>query len=77
MREEEKSIDKASQEILEIAKKEGIDTAWDRYEAMVPQCGFGELGLCCRNCLLGPCRIDPFEEGQRRRCIAITEKQIQ
>jgi len=74
MKEEEKSIDKASQELLEIAEKEGIDTAWDRYEAMVPQCGFGELGLCCRNCLLGPCRIDPFEEGpQRGVCGATAE----
>lgn len=25
-----------------------------------PQCGFGETGLCCRHCLQGPCRIDPF-----------------
>jgi len=74
MKKEDKSIDKASQEILEIAEKEGIDTAWERYEAMVPQCGFGELGLCCRNCLLGPCRIDPFEEGpQKGVCGATAE----
>ena len=74
MKKEDKSIDKASQELLEIAEKEGIDTAWDRYEAMVPQCGFGELGLCCRNCLLGPCRIDPFEEGpQKGVCGATAE----
>ena len=26
----------------------------------LPQCGFGETGLCCRHCLQGPCRIDPF-----------------
>ncbi len=74
MREEEKSIDKASQKLLKIAEKEGIDTAWDRYEAMLPQCGFGELGLCCRNCILGPCRIDPFEEGpQKGVCGATAE----
>jgi carbon-monoxide dehydrogenase catalytic subunit len=30
---------------------------------MQPQCGFGELGICCTNCNLGPCRIDPFGEG--------------
>lgn len=74
MRKEEKSIDKASQELLEIAEKEGIDIAWDRYEAMLPQCGFGELGLCCRNCVLGPCRIDPFGEGpQKGVCGATAE----
>jgi carbon-monoxide dehydrogenase catalytic subunit len=32
---------------------------------MGPQCGFGQLGICCRNCLMGPCRIDPFGEGPR------------
>jgi len=74
MKKEDRSIDKASQELLEIAEKEGIDTAWERYEAMVPQCGFGELGLCCRNCVLGPCRIDPFGEGpQKGVCGATAE----
>jgi len=42
---------------------EKITTAWDRQEAMEPQCGFGQLGLCCRNCVMGPCRIDPFGNG--------------
>ncbi|MCM8828192.1 MAG: anaerobic carbon-monoxide dehydrogenase catalytic subunit [Candidatus Omnitrophica bacterium] len=34
-----------------------------RFESQKPQCGFGLLGICCRNCALGPCRISPFEEG--------------
>jgi hypothetical protein len=25
-------------------------------------CGYGLLGLCCSACLLGPCRLTPFEE---------------
>jgi carbon-monoxide dehydrogenase catalytic subunit len=49
--------------MLKVAEREGIATAWDRYEKQLPQCGFGELGTCCRNCLQGPCRIDPFGEG--------------
>ncbi len=57
-----RSIDPATQQMLEIAEKKGLDTAWDRYEKMLPQCGFGELGLCCRICNMGPCRISPFEE---------------
>jgi carbon-monoxide dehydrogenase catalytic subunit len=59
----DKSIDPASQEMLAIAAKAGLETAWDRFELQQPQCGFGELGLCCRNCNMGPCRIDPFGEG--------------
>lgn len=29
---------------------------------MQPLCGFGEMGLCCDVCYMGPCRIDPFGE---------------
>lgn len=63
MAKELKYADKASQEMFKRAVKEQIDTVWDRYEAMQPQCGFGTLGLCCRNCSMGPCRIDPFGDG--------------
>ncbi len=60
---QDRSIDPASLEMLALAGKAGIETAWDRFEKQQPQCGFGELGLCCRNCNMGPCRIDPFGEG--------------
>ncbi|NQT75499.1 MAG: anaerobic carbon-monoxide dehydrogenase catalytic subunit [Candidatus Omnitrophica bacterium] len=59
----QRSIDKASQQMLKQAEKDSVQLAWDRLEAMQPQCGFGELGICCRNCSMGPCRIDPFGEG--------------
>jgi carbon-monoxide dehydrogenase catalytic subunit len=62
---EDRTTDLASQAMLERAQGEGLETVWDRYQAMLPQCGFGELGLCCRHCLQGPCRIDPFGEGPR------------
>jgi len=60
---EQKSIDLASQEVLKKAQAENIKTAWDRLELQQPQCGFGQLGLCCTICNMGPCRIDPFGEG--------------
>lgn len=60
---QDKSIDPASLEMLRQAERSGLETAWDRFEKQQPQCGFGELGLCCRNCNMGPCRIDPFGEG--------------
>jgi anaerobic carbon-monoxide dehydrogenase catalytic subunit len=62
----EKSIDPASQAMLHKAEKEGIETAWDRYEKQIPQCSFGQLGVCCRNCNMGPCRIDPFGEAAEK-----------
>ncbi|MHC4480210.1 MAG: anaerobic carbon-monoxide dehydrogenase catalytic subunit [Planctomycetota bacterium] len=58
-----KSVDAASQQMIDHAAQCGFELAWDRYEAVRPQCDFGVLGLCCKNCVLGPCRIDPFGEG--------------
>jgi len=60
---EQRSMDPATQEVLKKAKEENIKTAWDRLEAQEPQCGFGKLGVCCTVCDMGPCRIDPFQEG--------------
>ena len=61
----EKSIDPAVLELLPKAALDGIETVWDRYEAQQPQCGFGSLGVCCRHCVQGPCRIDPFGNGPK------------
>jgi carbon-monoxide dehydrogenase catalytic subunit len=59
----EKTTDAASKDMLKVAERQDLTTIWDRFAAQTPQCGFGELGTCCRNCLQGPCRIDPFGEG--------------
>jgi len=59
------SADPTSVKMLKKAEKEKILTVWDRYENMKPQCGFGELGICCNICNMGPCRIDPFGEGSQ------------
>jgi len=59
----ERSSDKASQEMIKQMAEAGIENAWDRFEQQEPQCGFGKLGICCRNCSMGPCRIDPFADG--------------
>ena len=59
----ERSVDPAAQEMLGIAAQESLQVAYDRYEAMQPQCGYGQLGICCHNCNMGPCRVDPFGAG--------------
>jgi carbon-monoxide dehydrogenase catalytic subunit len=63
MAKELKYADMASREMVRRANEEGVEIVWDRYEKMQPQCGFGTLGICCRNCSMGPCRIDPFGAG--------------
>ena len=61
-----KTIDVTSQSLIDKAKLEEIEIVWDRYEEQQPQCGFGSLGLCCRHCGQGPCRIDPFGGGPQK-----------
>ena len=63
---DQRSVDPASQEMLQLARNQKIETAWDRWDVQQPQCGFGQLGVCCRICNMGPCRIDPFG-GELRR----------
>jgi carbon-monoxide dehydrogenase catalytic subunit len=52
--------------MIDRAREEGIETVWDRLRAQEPQCGYCQLGLSCRNCAMGPCRIDPFGEGPQK-----------
>jgi anaerobic carbon-monoxide dehydrogenase catalytic subunit len=61
-----KSIDKATLEMLEKASQDGCSTVFDRAEAMKP-CPIGAKGNCCKNCAMGPCRIVmPQRDGESR-----------
>ncbi|MBM7555752.1 anaerobic carbon-monoxide dehydrogenase catalytic subunit [Halanaerobacter jeridensis] len=62
----ERTIDKDEKQTLKRTLEEDIETAWDRLEEQQPQCGFGQLGVCCNSCKMGPCQVDPFEEGPQR-----------
>ena len=63
---EKRTITEDGLRMLEKAEKDQVETVWDRYEAQVPQCGYCEMGLSCRVCNMGPCRVDPFGEGPRQ-----------
>lgn len=58
--------------LLQVARDQGFATARERLEVMSPQCGFGELGTCCRICYMGPCRIDPFGNGPKTGICGLT-----
>jgi carbon-monoxide dehydrogenase catalytic subunit len=60
------TITRDGQLMLGKAEKEQIETVWERFQAQLPQCGYCELGLSCRNCAMGPCRVDPFGEGPQK-----------
>lgn len=49
----------ATNRLLETGAKVGAD-AWQlRVKNQTPHCKFGEQGICCRICAMGPCRITP------------------
>lgn len=61
----QRSVDTASLEMLDVAAQVGIATVWDRLDAQKSQCRFGREGLCCRNCFMGPCRVNPGGSGSQ------------
>ncbi|NLM45948.1 MAG: anaerobic carbon-monoxide dehydrogenase catalytic subunit [Firmicutes bacterium] len=52
-------FDPTSTNLIDKAERDGVETIWDRKDAMKAPCGFGEKGVCCKNCAMGPCRISP------------------
>jgi carbon-monoxide dehydrogenase catalytic subunit len=73
---EDKSIDETTQEMIRKAERDGVEIVWDRLEKQQPQCGYGQLGVCCKNCMAGPCRIDPFGEGPQKGVCGATADTI-
>lgn len=49
--------DPAVREMLLHLEELGIETIFDRFDQQKPQCTFGIAGICCKNCVMGPCRI--------------------
>ena len=57
--------DKQIEETVAFLRQKGVETVWDVQAAydsglfgLTDRCSFGSHGLCCRNCNLGPCRLD-------------------
>ena len=52
----------ATIQMLEKAKRDGVETAWDRAVNM-KACPIGADSACCKHCAMGPCRLnakDPY-----------------
>ena len=47
----------ATERLLETGAKVGADSWQLRVKNQTPHCKFGESGVCCRICSMGPCRI--------------------
>jgi carbon-monoxide dehydrogenase catalytic subunit len=56
------SICDATIQMLEKAKRDGVETAFDRAVSM-KACPIGADSACCKHCSMGPCRLnakDPY-----------------
>ncbi|MCP4362158.1 MAG: anaerobic carbon-monoxide dehydrogenase catalytic subunit [Chloroflexi bacterium] len=62
---EECTIDPAAQEMLIWADEIEVGTAFSRADKM-PPCNIGAVGLCCKICGMGPCRL--VKEGDTGVC---------
>ena len=50
-------FEEATARLLETGAKVGADAWQFRVKNQTPHCKFGEEGVCCRICSMGPCRI--------------------
>ena len=62
---QKKTADHAVEHFLPKAADKGTKLAWDRFEGQLPECGFCESGLSCRDCLQGPCISNPFRDANK------------
>jgi carbon-monoxide dehydrogenase catalytic subunit len=70
-----KTADRAVNHFLLKAADQEITVAWDRFEGQLPECGFCESGLSCRDCLQGPCISHPFR-GQSKLGVCGKDKDV-
>ena len=52
-------MEAATARLLETGAKVGADAWQFRVKNQTPHCKFGEQGICCKICSMGPCRITP------------------
>ncbi|MFH1421178.1 MAG: anaerobic carbon-monoxide dehydrogenase catalytic subunit [Planctomycetota bacterium] len=57
MAQEQKAYNAACQQMISSLCEKGIETCWDREDKQRPHCAFGNQGICCKICYMGPCRI--------------------
>jgi carbon-monoxide dehydrogenase catalytic subunit len=73
---DKRSVDKSVNYIFGRGDRQVHETVWDRSDRQKPRCTFGEQGLCCRNCYMGPCRVKPGSKTRNRGVCGATAEVI-
>ncbi len=50
-------MDELTMDMYKVARKDNLDTIYERFASQQPQCSFGSMGVCCTLCTDGPCQI--------------------
>ncbi len=66
----EKSIDKATLELIDKAQRENISTVFSRADEIKP-CPIGVEESCCKICSMGPCRMPRSKKGEGKRRVGV------
>ncbi|HOD75984.1 MAG TPA: anaerobic carbon-monoxide dehydrogenase catalytic subunit, partial [Syntrophorhabdaceae bacterium] len=66
----EKSIDKATVELIDKAQREDISTVFSRADTLKP-CPIGVEESCCKICSMGPCRMPRSRKGEGTRRVGV------
>ena len=73
---QEASICETTLQMLEKAKKDGVQTCFDRANDM-SACPIGDKSACCKNCSMGPCRLSPKDPYAKKGVCGATIDTIQ
>ena len=72
----DRSSDPAAREMMALGEQCG-ETAFDRHDEQGKRCPFGEQGVCCRICDMGPCRVSLLgSKGAKRGVCGATASTI-
>lgn len=65
---EEKTTDEATKPLIKRTEELEVPSVYHRFNMMQPQCEAGLKGICCSNCMIGPCKLDPAAGVNRTIC---------
>ncbi|MFO7598203.1 MAG: carbon monoxide dehydrogenase, partial [Candidatus Desulfacyla sp.] len=73
---QEATICEATAQMLRKAERDGVETAFHR-AADMKACPIGAESACCKNCTMGPCRLNPRDPYNKTGVCGATADTIQ
>ena len=76
IRPEDLTTCESTAKMIAKARTDGVETAFDRAAGMKP-CPIGAESACCKNCFMGPCRLNPKDPYAKKGVCGATADTIQ